>query len=45
LTSHESDTSNPHGVTNEQVNVTSGTNGSGNYEITIDGDTYEFVPN
>jgi hypothetical protein len=42
---HESDTSNPHSVTNSQVGVTSGTNASGNYEITINGDTYEFVPN
>lgn len=44
LTSHTGDTSNPHSVTNTQVGVTSGTNIDGNYEITIDGDVYEFIP-
>lgn len=43
LDNHENDTSNPHNVDNNDVGVTSGTNASGNYEITINGDTYEFV--
>lgn len=43
LQNHTSDTSNPHSVTNDQVGVTSSTNTDGNYELTVDGDTYEFV--